>query len=43
MKEGDRIREGNSTHYSAGPSDLKHCQVSTVLKGDKTGENKFRE
>lgn len=29
---------GNPTHYSAGPSDLKHCQVCSVLKGDKTEE-----
>lgn len=37
----DSIREGNSTHYSAGPSDLKHCQACSVLKEDKTGGNKF--
>ncbi len=45
MKErgrvADRIKEGDSTQYSAGPSDLKHCQASSVLKEDKTGENKF--
>lgn len=36
-----RTKEGDSTHYSAGPSDLKHCQASSVLKEDKTGEHKF--
>lgn len=40
-RAADRIKEGNSTHYSAGPSDLKPCQASSVLKEDKTGENKF--
>lgn len=37
----DKIKEGDSTYYSVGPSDLKHCQDSSALKEDKTGENTF--